>query len=79
MQYIKSAITNQTHIGGIKKEVKRVTFNEIDESSPEKRSIRRTNFRTPSPPSTNTGTLENRIAKLEEEQQETTKLLKETR
>ena len=49
MQNIKSAITNQTLIGGIKKDVKRVTLNEIDESSPEKRSIRRTNFRTPSP------------------------------
>ena len=61
----------------IKKEVKRVTFNEIDESSPEKLSIRRANVRTPSPPSTNTGTLENRITKLEEEQQEHTKFLKE--
>ena len=77
MQYMKSAITNQKLIGGIKKEVKRVTFDEVDESSPEKLSIRRTNIRTPSPPSSNTGTLENRITRLEEEQQEHTKLLKE--
>ena len=40
-------------------------------------SIRRTNIRTPSPPSTNTSTPENRIIKLEEEQQDHTKLLKE--
>ncbi|XP_056014940.1 interaptin-like [Ostrea edulis] len=43
MQHMKSAITNQKLIGGVKKEIKRVSFNKPPQSPPEEPNIRMTN------------------------------------
>ena len=79
MQYMKSAITNQELIGGVKKDIRMVTFSEADQSPEEPNiSVSNSDVGTPTPPtSTNPGTLENQMSKLEEVQKEHTKLLKE--
>jgi hypothetical protein len=77
MQYLKSAITNQKLIGGVKKETKIVLFHECSTPPAQREpNIRMANRTTSSSKSTTT-TLESRITKLEDQQQEHAKLLKE--
>ena len=76
-QYMKSAITNQKLIGGGRKEVKRVSFNETTLSSPEEPDVRMVNKATPTASKSSSTSLESRILKVEDQQQEHTKLLKE--
>jgi hypothetical protein len=68
MQYLKSAIANQKLNGGVKKEIKRVSFNESSSLPPGEPHIHMTN-RTPSESSSKSSTtiLESIITKLEDQ------------
>jgi hypothetical protein len=76
-QYMKSVMTNQKLIDGGKKEVKRVSFNETTLSSPEEPDVRMVNRATPTASKSSSTSLDSRISKVEDQQQEHTELLKE--